>query len=470
MLVLVDGGPGCGKTKATNTLAQALELVGVTAAYTGSTGTAATNYPGGFTLHGMMGFGFDTRAGVGFRKFYTKDTTRRKVKKRLGNNQAKKILLVIDEISALSYSVQFASTLGWSVVRRGLGRRHTSRFVNSRMSVHSSPPILGAFRVSSILVCRGFVFAKTETALRHVFNSTEPFGGVNVVLVGDFDQKLPVEKGSSLAQILVNQHTYEKRRIDSKGAKQQHAAKLFAMFQKYEMTKNHRLDESSTDQTRLKGYLRKMRDTSIEYPITRGFLESLPQLHVPSEMSEAERAAWRKDWQFAPVLVTGNATRQSINEFKAIEYGKVKNLPILTFYNTIPGVDDYAMENISDKLQLTQPIKRYFVQGAPAVLTANIKGKVPAGLVNGAKCVFRSLTWNECDLEDPNVKAWHNNELEGGKIYRVLRASIEVYHASCLDLYERIEQALSTLPPCYQRRRMVQIGRKANQNLSRNKV
>ena len=156
VLVLVDGGPGCGKTKATNTLAQALELVGITAAYTGSTGTAATNYPGGFTLHGMMGFGFDTRVGVGFRKFYTKDTTRRKIKKRLGNNQAKKILLVIDEISALSYSIQFASTLGWSVVRRGLGKRHTSRFVNSRISVHLSPPILGAFRVSSILVCRGF--------------------------------------------------------------------------------------------------------------------------------------------------------------------------------------------------------------------------------------------------------------------------------------------------------------------------
>ncbi len=291
-----------------------------------------------------------------------------------------------------------------------------------------------------------------------------------MVLVGDFDQKLPVEKGSSLAQILVNQHTYKQRRIDKKGAKQQHAAKLFAMFKKYEMTKNHRLDESSTDQTRLKGYLRRMRDTSIEFPITCGFLESLPQLYVPPKMSEAERAAWRKEWQFAPVLVTGNATRQSINEFKAIEYGKVHNRPILTFYNTIPGVDDHAMENISDKLQLRQPIKRYFVQGAPAVLTANITGKVPAGLVNGAKCVFRSLTWNECDLEDPNVEAWHNNELECGKIYRVLRASIEVYHASCLDLYERIEEALSTLPSRYQRRRMVQIGWKGNQNLSRKKV
>ncbi len=169
------------------------------------------------------------------------------------------------------------------------------------------------------------------------------------------------------------------------------------------------------------------------------------------------------------MLVTSNATRQSINEFKALEFGKKYNLPILTFYNKISGVLYRDMENISNKLQLPQPIKRYFVQGAPAVLTANIRGKVSAGLVNGAKCVFKSLTWEDSDLEDPNVEAWHNNELKDGKEYLVLRASLEVYHASCLDVYERIEQALSTVPSLYQRRRMAPKT-KATQNISCKRV
>ena len=134
----------------------------------------------------------------------------------------------------------------------------------------------------------GFVFSKMEWALRHVFDSREPFGGVHMILVGDFDQKLPVERGSSLAEILVNQTTYQERRIDKNGTRQQHAADLFGMFKKYEMTENHRLEG---DQEKLKRLLREMRDTSVKYPITVKFLKSLPQLRVPPHMFEEQRAA-----------------------------------------------------------------------------------------------------------------------------------------------------------------------------------
>ncbi len=118
VLVLVDGGPGCGKTKVTNSLAQALELQGITPAYTGSTSMAAMNYPTVFILHQMMGFGGDTRAWSDnfVRRVYSNNKKRREVKARLGNDVAKKVLLVIDEISSLTYCVQFASTLWRSVV------------------------------------------------------------------------------------------------------------------------------------------------------------------------------------------------------------------------------------------------------------------------------------------------------------------------------------------------------------------
>ena len=43
-LILIDGGPGTGKTKTTTRLAEALGLLDMTTAYTGSTGVAASNY------------------------------------------------------------------------------------------------------------------------------------------------------------------------------------------------------------------------------------------------------------------------------------------------------------------------------------------------------------------------------------------------------------------------------------------
>ena len=46
--VLVDGGPGTGKTKTTARLAEALKLLDMTTAYTGSTGTVATNFRADF--------------------------------------------------------------------------------------------------------------------------------------------------------------------------------------------------------------------------------------------------------------------------------------------------------------------------------------------------------------------------------------------------------------------------------------
>ena len=53
-------------------------------------------------------------------------------------------------------------------------------------------------------------------------------------------------------------------------------------------------------------------------------------------MTTAERAKWK----FCPVMVTGNPTRHRINEFKGIEFGREKNVPILEFYDGISNITD----------------------------------------------------------------------------------------------------------------------------------
>ena len=56
---------------------------------------------------------------------------------------------------------------------------------------------------------------------------------MNVVLVGDFDQKLPVSRGGSLAQVLVNSVTDDVRHMSVKEVLQRNAADVFGRFTKY---------------------------------------------------------------------------------------------------------------------------------------------------------------------------------------------------------------------------------------------
>ncbi len=360
-LMLVDGGPGTGKTETTNRLTKALKLLDMTTAYTGSTGTAATNYVNGHTLHNMMGFGLTMLRGKALASKYNHYVTREETMRRLGGGNPRKIVLVIDEISALTYDV----------------------------------------------------FGTTDHALRILYDNDEPFGGISVVLVGDFDQKLPVTQGGSLAQVLVNSVTDSTRRMTAKSAQKRNVADVFGRFTKYELAINHRLVGK---QPELCGMLRRMKNPDVLQPITRDFLKTLPQLERLDTMEENER----DKWQFCPIMCTGNAERQRINAVKVVEFGKAKNLPILVFYDRLSNIKDPEVLNrLSRMLRLKSPIKHYFVPGAPAILTKNVRDYTHRGLVNSARAKMWSMTWNERDRNHPTVEAWYNGELEGGKEYLV---------------------------------------------------
>ena len=386
-LILVDGGPGTGKTKTTTRLAEALNLLNMTTAYTGSTGTAATNYKNGYTLHSMMGFGRKMCSSKALKKKYANVTTRTAIMKRLGGSQPGKIVLVIDEISGLKFDV----------------------------------------------------FGATEHALRVLYNNDKKFSGISVVLVGDFDQKLPVGKGTSLAQQLVNTETDPKYMSDKKVSMRQ-AANVFGMFTKYELTTNHRLKGA---QKELRDILATMKNHQESQPITRGFLKRLPQLERLDTMTKADR----KKWQFCPIMCTGNATRQRINELKAIEYGKAKNLPILVYYDQLSNVTDPKQLNrLSRVVRLQHPIKHYWVVGAPAILTQNTKGYTHRGVVNSAMGTMWSITWSEGDRTDENVCKWFSGDLEGGKIYEVpFPHAITVKMKKTKDLFP-VVQSKDTCP------------------------
>src|ERR1700722_8442437 len=130
--VFLTGEPGSGKTHTVNEFVAWLREHGIEPAVTASTGIAATHI-GGFTIHSW--------SGIGIRSDITqRDIVRIGGNKRLATRIKKAHTLIIDEVSMLS-----AQTL-----------------------------------------------AAAEAACRGVRGGIEPFGGLQVVLVGDFFQLPPV--------------------------------------------------------------------------------------------------------------------------------------------------------------------------------------------------------------------------------------------------------------------------------------
>jgi ATP-dependent exoDNAse (exonuclease V) alpha subunit len=135
--VFLTGEPGSGKTHLVNTYVRYLRERGIEPAITASTGIAATHL-GGMTIHSWSGIGVRTELSP-----YDLDklTQNERVVKRVRRAR----VLIIDEISMLS-----AQT-----------------------------------------------FALVELACRALRDSTEVFGGLPVVLVGDFFQLPPVSRGEA---------------------------------------------------------------------------------------------------------------------------------------------------------------------------------------------------------------------------------------------------------------------------------
>lgn len=132
--VFLTGEPGSGKTHTIREYVAYLKARGVEPAITASTGIAATHI-GGFTIHSW--------SGIGIKKELTPyDIDRIAENERLSKRIARASVLIIDEVSMLSAAV----------------------------------------------------LSMVDAVCRELRRSSEPFGGLQVVLVGDFFQLPPVEK------------------------------------------------------------------------------------------------------------------------------------------------------------------------------------------------------------------------------------------------------------------------------------
>ena len=154
---------------------------------------------------------------------------------------------------------------------------------------------------------------KVDTVLKRVFNDTRPFGGLHVLLVGDFAQ-IPAIKQIPIINTMVNS---TKVYVDHSDLEIQIEA-LFGRFKKYELRGLRR----SKDCKKLKNLLKKFRD----------YDKSGPTLSEDdlTDIGILNREVLRNDPKFreAPILVTTRKERDAINKRSGREWARKNGVPM----------------------------------------------------------------------------------------------------------------------------------------------
>lgn len=249
------------------------------------------------------------------------------------------------------------------------------------------------------------ILSLTNAILQAVFNSTELFGGISILLVGDFDQKEPCGGAKqTLYQILVNYTQCN----EMKNKTVENAASLFANFKKIDLTTQHRTNPEETKHLELIQNMRKD-----EQPITKTRLLQIKQLSLEDTKDVA--------WKFAPLVVTSNAERDRLNKLQAKRNAHHYKEPILVYYDPIrnaSGICDPDGEDSKDLSTVLPRLKRYFVRGAPCTLTKNINPSVKLANGTNKNTTFLSLTWSP-DTKHHNINLLRRGKLKPGVEYEV---------------------------------------------------
>ncbi len=254
--------------------------------------------------------------------------------------------------------------------------------------------------IDEISMMTPVTLARIDLHLKAVFNGQYPFGGLDVILIGDMWQFPPVENAfqdrAALYQAAVRVASGRTKRIPNKAYTE--GAIQFMKFKMLILEGQERAEQEYDD------WLSKLRDKDNAQPIDSEWLKRLKIL----EAKDFQQNKGKIDWTFTPTIVTGNYERREMIKHKMLQFGKKYEQPILTWICKMrnehklytkpePIIADYFKE-----------LRQYFVRGAEVVLTSRVHG-----LRKGTIGTYVGVAW-----EDPNDKLdW--NILEPGQITEV---------------------------------------------------
>jgi hypothetical protein len=311
------GGPGTGKSTVINALVDiagygGLGLIGYVSVTT-PTGISATVIPNATTIHKLFGWGIGAEKNKGSSFFNNRQI--RNVKNRLGDTR----ILVIDEVSMVSQQLLY----------------------------------------------------KIDLALRELYINNLDFGGIGILLCGDFFQLQPVG-GTALYK------PNNPKNIENK---------YYKKFTNYILDIQQR-GYGDVQHCNNISDLRNIGKTI--NPVTDNMLNSLKMLNSNDCLPYSEN---NNSFRFAIIATASNMACAAYNKVQAIRFAKDNNVPVVAFRLPLQNPlvinifsETYARDilyNSFDELWF------YFVKDAPARTFTNLCVKY--GIANGASCTLHSI-------------------------------------------------------------------------------
>jgi len=188
---------------------------------------------------------------------------------------------------------------------------------------------LGALFVDEISTTAPELLVAMDKMLRLVLNPDLPFGGLIVILLGDFAQ-LPPVKATSLAQLAVrcSRRNYQSENRAQRGDHmvEDEAASLFVSFRKFDLFEAERCKGDPA----WSAFTRGFSPSSAEPPITASDVEALKNMRLSaSVMNNAP------ELQFATVAAQTNFEVKIINNLQTFRFAKALGDPVFRTISSI---------------------------------------------------------------------------------------------------------------------------------------
>ena len=258
------------------------------------------------------------------------------------------------------------------------------------------------------------MFSHYSSRFKDIKGSPLPFGGMAMIVLGDFYQIPPVRQ-MSMAQALMLPvpSTFEKN-LSSAYVE---GCRLLTQFEKIEFTKQFRAAKDP-NWTRVINLLRK--DTKV----TKAFVKVLH-----NRVLTASDVLRDESWCFAPIILPGNKERAMINFAQCVRFARKHGLPVIAWPNEYKAVK-FSRSYTPSEADLKQLYERdrrmvtVFVPGAPAYINKNVENR--KGISNGILAKLHSLSFSSDDAYSDVVAEIYRrlNEAAAGSVVWITGASV----------------------------------------------
>jgi hypothetical protein len=229
-----------------------------------------------------------------------------------------------------------------------------------------------------------------------------PWAGHDVILSGDWNQIPGV--GVSIPDIIYRVLIEPSSSRESMNDLELEAYQIFKRFTRAKLTEQMRSNDDAHN-----AHIASFTDTSHSRPITRSFINHLKEKVLKEDDVRGSDSPWIHDSVF---LTSSNIERAAINLAQATLLAKLTgNVLIKWALKSTTVAGDLSNDEMIYLIENYPETAGYFMKGAPAVLTQNLKPEL--GLSNGSVCRMHSLIFDSAHTEYRNTQDRINNAIAG---------------------------------------------------------